>query len=50
MFIATHGIVKSLTTTPSFISGATMITYWDIQNSSSYSGSGTTITDLDGTM
>jgi hypothetical protein len=49
MFIATHGIVKSLTTTPSFISGATMITYWDIQNSSSYSGSGTTITDLDGT-
>jgi|LauGreDrversion4_2_1035121.scaffolds.fasta_scaffold85518_5 hypothetical protein len=27
-----------------------MITYWDFQNSLSYSGSGTTITDLDGTV
>jgi len=48
MFLATHGIIKS-STTSSFISGASMITYWDIQNSSSYSGSGSTITDLDGT-
>jgi len=46
MLIATHGI---LNTRPSFISGASMITYWDLQNSSSYSGSGTTLTDLDGT-
>jgi hypothetical protein len=47
MLIATHGIIKPSTST--FISGASMITYWDIQNSSSYSGSGTTITDLDST-
>jgi len=46
MFIATHGVVKQ---SYFFISGSSMITYWDIQNSSSYSGSGTTITDLDGT-
>jgi len=46
MLKATHGI---LNTRPSFISGANMITYWDLQNTSSYSGSGTTITDLDGT-
>ena len=46
MLIATHGLVNSR---PNFISGSSMITYWDIQNSSSYSGSGTTITDLDGT-
>ncbi len=48
MFLVTHGIVKP-TTSYSFISGSSMITYWDIQNSSSYSGSGSTITDLDGT-
>jgi hypothetical protein len=46
MLIATHGLVNSR---PNFISGSSMITYWDIQNLSSYSGSGTTITDLDGT-
>ena len=46
MLIATHGINKPYY---NFISGASMITYWDIQNLSSYSGSGTTITDLDGT-
>jgi hypothetical protein len=48
MLTATHGIL-SKTSTYTFISGASMITYWDIQNSSSYSGSGTTITDLDST-
>jgi len=47
MLKATHGIIKS--SAPIFISGPSMITYWDFQNSSSYSGSGTTITDLDGT-
>ena len=31
------------------ISTTGLITYWDFQNSSSYSGSGTTITDLNGT-
>ena len=46
MLLATHGLIKPSAT---FISGASMITYWDIQNSSSYSGSGTTITDLDST-
>jgi len=46
MLIATHGL---LNTRPNFISGASMITYWDIQNLSSYGGSGTTITDLDNT-
>jgi len=46
MFKSTHGIVKYA---PIFISGSSMITYWDIQNSSSYSGSGSTITDLDST-
>ena len=48
MLIATHGIIKP-STVSSFIAGASMITYWDIQNSSSYGGSGTTITDLDNT-
>ena len=48
MLKATHGIIKP-SSASAFISGASMITYWDIQNSSSYSGSVTTITDLDGT-
>ena len=48
MFLATHGIVKP-TTSYSFISGDSMITYWNIQDTSSYSGSGSTITDLDST-
>lgn len=48
MLIATHGIIKPSGSSV-FISGASMITYWDIQNTSSYSGSGTSITDLDGT-
>lgn len=47
MLKATHGIIKP-PSSPVFISGESMITYWDFQNSS-YSGSGTTITDLDGT-
>ena len=47
MLKATHGIIKP-SSEPVFISGESMITYWDFQNSS-YSGSGTTITDLDGT-
>ncbi len=46
MLIATHGILKGM---PIFISGSSMITYWDFQNTASYNGSGTTITDLDGT-
>jgi hypothetical protein len=48
MFLATHGIIKP-PSSASFISGASMITYWDFQNTSCYNGSGTTITDLDGT-
>ena len=47
MLKAMHGINKRFVA--SFISGPSMITYWDFQNSSSYNGSGTTITDLDGT-
>ena len=47
MLKATHGIIKP-SSEPVFITGSSMITYWDFQNSSSYSGSGTTITDLDG--
>jgi hypothetical protein len=49
MLKATHGIIKP-SSEPVFITGSSMITYWDFQNSSSYSGSGTTITDLDGTI
>ena len=44
MIKSINGLVK-----PSFYSSDNMITHWDIQNTSSYSGTGTTITDLDST-
>ena len=47
MLKASHGIVSSQF--PAFSSGSGMITYWDLQNTNSYSGVGNTITDLDGT-
>jgi len=50
MFLATHGLIKSSSSTPTFITGTSMITYWDFQNTSCYNGSGTTITDLDGSV
>lgn len=47
MLKASHGIVSSQF--PAFFSGSGMITYWDLQDTNSYSGVGNTITDLDGT-
>ena len=44
MIKSIHGLVR-----PSFIGGTSLITHWDIQNTSSYSGTGTTISDLDST-
>ena len=45
MLRSIHGVVAR----PSFITSTNMITYWDIQNTASYSGTGTTINDLDST-
>jgi hypothetical protein len=43
-----HGIISAIQTS-SVLSSTGLITYWDIQDASSYGGTGSTITDLDGT-
>jgi hypothetical protein len=48
MILTSYGMIKNVVINTS-ISTTGLITYWDLQNSSSYSGSGTTITDLDET-
>jgi len=50
MILTSYGIINSTNTINiNSINTDGLITYWDFQNSSSYNGTGTTITDLDGT-